>query len=108
MSYLNCINIRAQKDRAIVKEVGMRASASTHTPKYTYYPFPGGCSVLVRQDKKERTTEIYKQQSNFTIPTKIFCKVRDSMRETGQQRGRVRQATGEEREKQRKGEKNGG
>lgn len=36
------------------------------------------------EDYKEGTTERVTNNSNFTIPTKIFCRVQESMQETGQ------------------------
>ncbi len=38
--------------------------------------------------QRENNKETNKQQQNFTIPAKIFCRVRESMQETGQQRRR--------------------
>lgn len=103
--YINRIYISAQTDRGIVKEVGMPASTSIHTTKIHILPFPRRvqCAGEAGQERKNNT-EIYKQ-CNFTIPTKIFCKVQDSMQETRQQRGRVKKETSSRRETDRSRER---
>ena len=78
---------------------------STHTPTHTLThtltaPRRLQCVGGVRT---KRNIEMNKQWENFTIPAKIFCRVQESMQETGQQRRkRIERKQREEREKSRR------
>lgn len=83
----------------------MHAQTSTHILYTPPFPRRVQCVGAIKTRKKGRDGEIDKQQHNFTIPTKIFCRVQESMQETGQQKKKRRRRERMERERARGREK---
>lgn len=70
----------------------MHKHPHTHIPTHYTSPVGAVCCLRTRQERRDNR-EIDKQQCNFTITTKILCRVQESMQETGQRRRRRRDRT---------------
>lgn len=85
----------------------MHKHQPTHTNTHTL-PFPRRVQCVGGAGQERRNNrETDKQQQNFTIPTKIFCRVQESMQEMGQQRRRRRRSERKKQEAEQRREERG-